>query len=275
MRLMLATVVLAEVLAVSGYGSTPDSPVLVAAESTCGRCFQQFVIHPPFSRSDATVHWLPDGFNAITLTTGKSGRCFNWSSTLGIDQGLVESTGSIANRYDYTPEAMRGTHLNASNHPDSCEESDIARIRFCFDLEQYGCVRGPEYWKTHSAYGPEEFDSTWDLLADSADTLFHLSGQTFLEVLRTVAQNGNAYYTLAHQYIAALLNTHAGAAVPESIGYSLEDAHALFDTFLPADIGDLAPQNELLHTFLDIALILEDFNRGYQNVPDCECYSTH
>ena len=81
---------------------------------------------------------------------------------------------------------------------------------FCFsgvansvvlDLDA-GCSQG--YWKTHSKYGPASHDITWDSIGE--DTKFFLSEKTYYESIWTSPKDGNAYYQLAHQYIAATLN---------------------------------------------------------------------
>lgn len=69
-------------------------------------------------------------------------------------------------------------------------------------------VKGPKctltqgYWKTHSTNGPAPVDPDWNGLEN---TTFYSSGQTYYQVLWT-APHGNAYYQLAHQFIATTLN---------------------------------------------------------------------
>ena len=80
-----------------------------------------------------------------------------------------------------------------------------------------GCTLTLGYWKTHNLlfWGGAPDDDAWFLIgdADGDGTLegsgedFYNSGQTWFEVLWTAPQGGNAYYQLAHQWIAATLNT--------------------------------------------------------------------
>ena len=54
-------------------------------------------------------------------------------------------------------------------------------------------------------------DGTWDELDEGADTLFFSSGETWFKVSGPT-RKGNAYFLLAHQYMAAVLNQLVGAA---------------------------------------------------------------
>ena len=59
--------------------------------------------------------------------------------------------------------------------------------------------------------------------------MFFLSGKTYYQALWTAPQ-GNAYWILAHAYIAAQLNKLNGASVPASVQTALDQATALFNT---------------------------------------------
>ncbi len=74
-----------------------------------------------------------------------------------------------------------------------------------------GCSLTLGYWKTHSEFGPAPYDNTWAMLSNGASTPFYLSGQTWYQVFWTPPSGGNAYYILAHQYMAARLNQLNGA----------------------------------------------------------------
>ena len=96
----------------------------------------------------------------------------------------------------------------------------------------------PGYWKTHSAEGPAPFDDTWNALANGEDTPFFGSGKTYYQALWT-APSGNAYYILAHAYIAAQLNILNGASVPANVQTAFNTATALFVPHTPAQIAAL------------------------------------
>jgi len=74
-----------------------------------------------------------------------------------------------------------------------------------------GCTLTPGYWKTHSDRGPAPYDVAWKNLGPlEEDTPFFTSGKTYYAVLWTAPQ-GDAYYILAHAFIAAQLNVLDGA----------------------------------------------------------------
>ena len=97
-----------------------------------------------------------------------------------------------------------------------------------------GCSLTQGYWKTHSAYGPAPYDATWAQIGEDAD--FYLSGQSYYDVLWTQPKKGNAYYILAHQFIAAELNVLNGTSVPSQVAAALADAEALFMTYTPDEV---------------------------------------
>jgi len=63
---------------------------------------------------------------------------------------------------------------------------------------------------------------------------FFLSGQTWLAVLETEPKGGNAYYILAHQYIAASM-TAKSASVPAAVATALASATTYFGKATPND----------------------------------------
>lgn len=147
-------------------------------------------------------------------------------------------------------------------------ESDLTIGVLCVD----GCTVTPGYWKTHSEYGPAPMDDTWRKMeADLAlDPLFHedapffLSGQTVYEVLWTPPRRGNAYYVLAHAYIAAKMNVYAGADA-SAIGEALGWGHWFFTTYAPDDVLD----RSLRADALEVAGLLDAYNNGLVGPGHC------
>ena len=94
------------------------------------------------------------------------------------------------------------------------------------------CTLTQGYWKTHSAAGPKGYhddyeanagdwkhrDDTWDSIDE--DSFFFLSGEKYWMV-QWHAPQGDKYYNLAHQYIAAQLNIQANA---NELGISFDAA---------------------------------------------------
>ncbi|MFI5237559.1 MAG: hypothetical protein ACHQLA_06470, partial [Ignavibacteriales bacterium] len=139
-----------------------------------------------------------------------------------------------------------------------------------FEIEQIqtgGCTRSFGYWKTHSIYGPAPYDSTWKFLGE--DSTFFLSNQTNYEVLWTPPRGGNAYYILAHQYIAVELNILNGAD-PTEIQEALDDATELFETYTPEYIGGLKGNNQIRQEFISLNGTLDQYNNGEIGPGKCD-----
>lgn len=131
-----------------------------------------------------------------------------------------------------------------------------------------GCTLTPGYWKTHSEHGPAPYDDTWAMLPNGADTIFFLSEQTYHEVLWTSPRRGNAYYILAHQYIAAELNVLNGAVIPGDVLDAWNEATGLFETYTPHDIGS-RQNREVRARFIELASMLDDYNNGVTGPGHC------
>jgi len=129
-----------------------------------------------------------------------------------------------------------------------------------------GCTLTQGYWKTHSKYGPAaKSDPTWNLLLPNGpDTTFFYSGKTWYQAFWTTPAGGNAYWVLAHQYEAAVLNQLNGASLPSQVQTALNQAYSLFNnpTNTPAYIGGLKSSNALRQQFISLAAILDMYNNG-------------
>lgn len=124
-----------------------------------------------------------------------------------------------------------------------------APVAACCSCDQF--TQG--YWKNH----PD-----WPSPPCGVDYgKFFSSGQTWLEVLQTPPKGGNAYYILAHQYIAAKLNVCNGCWAPCGIC----TAEELFNKYTPADIGGLKGNDPLRQQFLELAAYLDDYNNRNLN----------
>ena len=133
----------------------------------------------------------------------------------------------------------------------------------------FGCTLTPGYWKTHSREGPAPYDDTWALLGSlQEDTVFFLSGQTWYQVFWT-APKGNAYYQLAHQYMAAKLNMLNGASVPASVQTAFDQATTLFSTYTPAQIDALKGNKQPRPQFIELAGTLGSYNEGATGPGHC------
>jgi len=121
-----------------------------------------------------------------------------------------------------------------------------------------GCSLTPGYWKTHSTYGPAPYDDTWAEIGE--DTPFFSSGKSYYEALHT-APRGNAYYILAHAYIAAELNQLNGADFSAAQD-AFDAATALFNdpANTPDAVGEL--KGDARNAWIDLADTLDDYNNG-------------
>lgn len=125
-----------------------------------------------------------------------------------------------------------------------------------------GCTLTPGYWKTHSLRGPAPYDDAWTQLGPLQEaTPFFLSGKTYYQALWTPPA-GNAYYILAHAYIATSLNGLNGAIMPAEVLAAWNEATTLFQTWTPAQIGAQKGSQQPRKRFLELAGLLDMYNNG-------------
>ncbi len=132
------------------------------------------------------------------------------------------------------------------------------------DVPCEGCTLTPGYWKTHSSYGPAPYDDAWEVIGE--DTIFFLSGKTYYQVLWTPPSGGNAYYILAHAYIAAKLNVLNGAASTSSVDAAITYAEAFFEVKTPAVKLSKAERD----LALAYAALLDNYNNGLTGPGHCD-----
>lgn len=122
------------------------------------------------------------------------------------------------------------------------------------------------YWKTHSEHGPAPYDDTWAQLPDGADTSFYLSGTTYHGAM-WIAPAGNPYWSLARQYIAALMNQYNGANV-SVVSTQMSQAATIFATYTPLQIKNGSKTLKAQVTAL--ASALEAYNSGATGPGHCD-----
>lgn len=119
-----------------------------------------------------------------------------------------------------------------------------------------GCTLTQGYWKNHTwvAHGPFSWeDPKWK---------FFDTGSSWRSILY-VQPRGDAYYILAHQYIAARLNEQNGAYVPPEVRAALAGAYAYFSM----SAADRARADRAQLTAW--ANLLDRYNSGQLGVPHC------
>ena len=182
---------------------------------------------------------------------------FDWSADAGVRLVLVyywvadNQPGDTA-AYVYDPTTTTGSTIATPVGPQGAPNVDI--IKVCqLPPEQEGCTLTQGYWKTHAE--GKKFDATWNEVGGPGEKFFGTDA-TWLEVFNTPPA-GNAYYQLAHQYMAAKLNFYAGASVGD-LGTALADAEAFFNAFKPTDELTKAKRAEIIA----LAGVLGSFNEG-------------
>jgi len=139
---------------------------------------------------------------------------------------------------------------------DPTASSDVIFNVRCAEVG--GCTLTQGYWKTHSLYGPAPYDNAWLAIGPSgADTTFFLSGKTWYQVFWTPPA-GNAYYNLAHQYMAAKLNRLNGASSTPAVDAAIAGAEAFFAVKTPASSLTNAQKNQIKAW----AATLDQYNNG-------------
>jgi hypothetical protein len=97
----------------------------------------------------------------------------------------------------------------------------------------------------------------------SSDTAAPLSRQILYEVLWAEPQ-GNAYYVLAHRYIAAKLNLLNGAGTTTAVNAAVDWAESFFFSNTSAP-----PSGELKQQAPQTADVLDRYNNGLAGVAKC------
>lgn len=131
-----------------------------------------------------------------------------------------------------------------------------------------GCTYTQGYWKNHAwpvhpAFPPSTLE-TWE--ADNGWSEFEwkfFDTNTEWKAMLSVQPRGDAYYILAHQYIAAILNQQNGAYVPQEVRETLVKAYEYFSKSA-AERASVS-RNDLTTW----AGILDRYNNGQLGVPHC------
>jgi hypothetical protein len=172
--------------------------------------------------------------------------------------GSWQFSGSGSVTYDrtFTCDEDAGEHVNTATIRETGQSASATVTVTCTPPPAEGCTLTQGYWKNHSKYGPAPYDPTWALLGE--DTAFYLSGQTYYEVINTPSSDGNAYYILARQYIAAKLNFLSGASSTPEVDAAVAWAESFFSTYTPSD--ELS--DEVRDDAIAAAGTLDDYNNG-------------
>ncbi|GEO05121.1 hypothetical protein AAE02nite_27850 [Adhaeribacter aerolatus] len=137
----------------------------------------------------------------------------------------------------------------------------IDNIVFCPEPPKTGCTRTQGYWKNHAS-DSKHYDATWAKVGES--TAFFKSGATYRSIL-DIQPRGNAYYILAHQYVATTLNLKVASA-PAAVLAAYTQATTFFNAYTPAQVA----ANKALETqATQLAGILDAYNNGVTGPGHC------
>ncbi|MCC9168837.1 hypothetical protein [Pontibacter harenae] len=147
----------------------------------------------------------------------------------------------------------------------------IDNIEFCRELPEEpktGCTRTQGYWKTHSQSGPAPYDATWSKIGPAAEkTPFFNSGMSYIQIMQKPVQ-GNGYYNLAHQYIAAKLNMYTAYASDEVMN-AFNQATTLLSNH-SSNVVAVKSNKKLNAEFVKLAGILDAYNNGNLGTAHCD-----
>ena len=196
------------------------------------------------SQVDECITVNDDQFGALgTVCANASPQIFNYSLNVGPYATCGEYTYVNTATFTTTDTGTTGSDSHTVNVNVPCAA---------------GCTLTPGYWKTHSLHGPAPYDDAWLAIGPAgADTTFFWSFQSYYQVLWTAPQ-GNAYYILAHAYIAAKLNILNGASTTPEVDAAILYAEDFFSTHFPW----LPLSKSARNTAIKNAQILDNYNNG-------------
>ena len=179
------------------------------------------------------------------------------SSTPEVTTGLWANTSSE----DYAPYCTIEycDEIETSTKPEcTCpctDDSDGCEGPNCAE----GCTFTQGYWKNHNELKTSANQKRdWPLPFDESQLM---CGQKLLDILNT-SPRGEAWYILAHQYIAASLNAASGASTSE-LGTALADARAM----LTANCGGITTNRQAA---IDLSYKLDSYNNGLIGPGHCD-----
>ncbi len=121
------------------------------------------------------------------------------------------------------------------------------------------CTLTQGYWKNHNQLETQaRRQLDWPAPLDEAQ---QLCGQALLDILN-IAPRGEAWYILAHQYIAASLNVAAGADDAD-VASALAESKAI----LAASCGGVTTDRQRA---IDLSYLLDSFNNGLIGPGHCD-----
>lgn len=212
-----------------------------------------------------------DGGAAVTQTIA-NGDCalVHSVSTVGSHQASVSVTeGALPANWALTSIIIESNSSNTNHYlpvinPPNASARILNDVGVVFTFTNTytpppppgpSCTFTQGFWKNHT--------ELWDDAGDSKPFLtsatFYNSGVSYITIMNTPPAKGNAYLILAHQFIAARLNTNGGASGNGSADAALAGAAAYF-AGAPAGIPN--PVDPTRSQLLGWATTLDNYNNG-------------
>lgn len=245
-----------------------SNPVLDPGESACYPYSIPFtpVAGAASYRNRAFVHaeGVESFPEAVPFTLPATPTVVNGSVNVTDTNGMswpFSDSGSVSYTKTFTCDEDKGEHDNTATIVET-GQSDSAKVTVnCVPPPDPGCTLTLGYWKQHTKYDGSKRDDTWDAIGE--DTEFDSSGLSWYQLFHT-APKGSAYIILAHQYMAALLNSEAGADTSD-IDATLASAAVFFDTYAI----DSVLSNAVRGAATNLADALDDYNNGVTGPGHC------
>jgi hypothetical protein len=201
---------------------------------------------------------LGDGFNGLSLTNGECANIARIPPVAGDDVVVSirenSSPGYQLNHIAFTHGDLPPVNLTGPNGL-SFEGMHGGLVVFYNDpVEQRGCTYTQGWYKNKGS-------------VTLPGGNFYLSATTWLGVLQMEPKGGNPYYILAHQFIAASLNS-AAASTPPAVSAALASATTYFGVATPDNwsAGGAYTKSQLTAW----ADLLGDYNEGSIGPGHCE-----
>lgn len=120
------------------------------------------------------------------------------------------------------------------------------------------CQLTQGYWQNRAENAGDLTTEVWMSIRDQP---FYLSGLSYRQVLLVPSQ-GNAYWILAHQLVAAQANYANGAETTALVSESLTRASQLLSQYTPDQIAAQPKSSELRQELIALSRVLDDWNNG-------------
>ena len=220
-----------------------------------------------------TVNDTNPGFPSpdVVICEGDTDKTIEYDITFGPEGGEGVDVPVACGEIDHLNTADFITNDNEeTGHDDWTVHVNVN----CFE----GCTLTQGYWKTHSDRGPAPYDDNWNNLGnydgdgfsdeeEDEDLLSSATDDpTWYEAFWTPPKKGNVWYQLAHQFMAAYLNSLNGASVPANVQVALDGAETWLETNDPNSI----PKGKNNTQAAGWASLLGSYNEGTIGPGHCD-----